>query len=118
MRDLSETESIAVDQYELEFVFSRALICFSNISPPNTELLCIKNLQMDFSFQENKTVCKSITWFTSYINSPYTGEFKRCFFLNLEYSLNLVIWLLNFGAVNLSPWKVLFGRLSFLSLVW
>ena len=30
---------------------------------------CIQNLRMDLSFQEKKTVCKSVTWFTSYANS-------------------------------------------------
>ena len=37
----------------------------------------IQNLQMDFSFQEKKTVCKSVKCFKSYSNSRDTGEFMR-----------------------------------------
>ena len=40
---------------------------------------CILNLHMDLSFQEKKTVCKSVTWFTSYTNSQDKGEFRRFF---------------------------------------
>ena len=35
--------------------------------------------QMDLSFQERKTVCNSVIWFTSYNNLRYTGEFRPFF---------------------------------------
>ena len=37
---------------------------------------CIQNLCMDLIFQEKTTVCKSVTWFTSYNNFRVNGEFS------------------------------------------
>ena len=50
--------------------------------PPNIgqKWFCILNLHMDLSFQEKKTACKSVTWFSIYGNYRNTGEFRRFFF--------------------------------------
>ena len=37
---------------------------------------CIQNLRVDLSFQEEKTVCKSVTWFKSNNNLQDAGEFR------------------------------------------
>ena len=42
---------------------------------------CIQNLRMDLSFQEKKTVCKSVTWFTSYANSRI--QENSCVFIEM-----------------------------------
>ena len=39
----------------------------------------MQNLRMDLSFQEKKTVCNSVAWFTSYNSSRDMGEFLRFF---------------------------------------
>ena len=40
---------------------------------------CIHNLRLDLSFQEKKTVCNSVAWFTSYNSSRDMAEFLRFF---------------------------------------
>ena len=48
---------------EPHFVFQISLL--SNIAQ---KWFCMQNLRMDISFQEKKTVCKSVKWFTSFNN--------------------------------------------------
>ena len=66
--------NINLSTSEPPFVFQ-----ISQSSNIGQKWFCIQNLQMDFSFQEKKTVCKSVKWFTSYSNSRDTGEFMRFF---------------------------------------
>ena len=55
---------------------------------------CFQNLRMELSFQEKKTACKSVTWFTSYHNFSDTGEFRRFFFKNPVYmTVYYYVWL-------------------------
>ena len=61
---------------EPHFVFQISLL--PNIAQ---KWFCMQNMCMDLSFQKKKTVCKSVTWFTSYNNYCDEGEF-RSFFLN------------------------------------
>ena len=48
---------------EPHFVFQISLL--PNIAQ---KWFCMQNLHMDLSFQEKKTVYRSVTWFTSYNN--------------------------------------------------
>ena len=59
--------SMTLSSSESHFVFQIS-------QPPNIgqKLFCIQNLQMDISFQEEKTVYKYVTWFTNYSNSGDT----------------------------------------------
>ena len=66
--------NINLSTSEPPFVFQ-----ISQSSNIGQKWFCIQNLQMDFSFQEKKTVCKSVKCFTSYSNSCDTGEFMRFF---------------------------------------
>ena len=66
--------NIDLSTSEPPFVFQ-----ISQSSNIGQKWVCIQNLQMDFSFQEKKTVCNSVAWFTSYINICDQGEFRRFF---------------------------------------
>ena len=52
---------------------------------------CIQNLRMDLSFQEKETVCKSVTWFTSYTIQNNSGVFFEtpCTFSHFLLSLHI-----------------------------
>ena len=66
----------------LNLSISQPYFVFKISQPPNMaqKWLCIQRSQMDLSFQERKTVCNSVSWFTSYNNFRDTGEFRRFFF--------------------------------------
>ena len=70
---LQVSMNINLSTSEPPFVFQ-----ISQSSNIGQKWFCIENLQMDFSFKEKKTVCKSVKWFTNYSNSCDTGEFM-CF---------------------------------------
>ena len=63
----------------LNLSISQPYFVFQISQPPNMaqKWFCIQHSQMDLSFQERKTVCNSVAWFTSYNNFHDTGEFRR-----------------------------------------
>merc|ERR1712081_55818 len=65
----------------LNLSISQPYFVFQISQPPNMaqKWFCIQHSQMDLSFQERKTVCNSVAWFTSYNNFRDTGEFRRFF---------------------------------------
>ena len=67
--------------HQFEFVYFRTIFCFSNISAPEycTETVLYSKFTDGSQFSGEKTVCKSVAWFTSYSNSRDTGEFRRFF---------------------------------------
>ena len=59
--------SVSID---LNLSISQPYFVFQISQPPNMaqKWFCIQHSQMDLSFQERKTVCNSVEWFTSYNN--------------------------------------------------
>ena len=69
------------DSMNMNLSTSEPHFVFQISQPPNIgqKWFCISDLQINLSFWEKKTICKSVTLFTSYSNSCDTGEFMRFF---------------------------------------
>ena len=81
--DHPNEKSVTATNINLDLFTSEPHFVFQISFLPNIaqKWFCMQNLRSDLSFQEKKTVCKSVTWFISYNNYCDEREF-RSFFLN------------------------------------